>query len=107
MGPETGADLYLSITIFMNYYYVSVLHNIEKDFTYIGYSSNLKQRIEYHKAHKVKSTKNHTPLTLVFYEAYIMKSDAKRREKYLKTNKGRTTVMTMLKDYFDNRLTSQ
>jgi hypothetical protein len=27
-------------------------------------------------------------------------SDAKRREKYLKTNKGKTALTTMLKDYF-------
>jgi hypothetical protein len=32
--------------------------------------------------------------------------DAKRREMYLKTNRGRTTLMTMLKEYFGNRTKS-
>ena len=34
------------------------------------------------------------------YEAYRDMKDAKRRELYLKSNKGKTTLMTMLKEYF-------
>jgi len=35
---------------------------------------------------------------MIFYEAYISKKDAQRREQYLKTTKGRTTIKTMLSD---------
>ncbi|MFC1727602.1 GIY-YIG nuclease family protein [Patescibacteria group bacterium] len=86
----------------MKYYYVYVLHNSQKNFIYIGYSENLKQRFEEHNSGKSKSTKHYIPLKLIFYEAYLTKSDAKRREKYLKSNRGRTTLMTMLKDYFNS-----
>ena len=84
----------------MKFYYVYVLHNPQKNFIYIGYSENLKKRYQEHNLGKVKSTKAYKPLKLIFYEAYIARSDAKRREMYLKSNKGRTTLMTMLKDYF-------
>ena len=84
----------------MKFFYVYVLHHPNKNFIYIGYSENLKQRVLEHNSGKVKSTKSYSPLKLIFYEAYPTKSDAKRREKYLKSNKGRTTLMTMLKDYF-------
>ncbi|OGD90364.1 hypothetical protein A3D07_00740 [Candidatus Curtissbacteria bacterium RIFCSPHIGHO2_02_FULL_42_15] len=84
----------------MKFYYVYVLHNPQKNFIYIGYSENLKKRFQEHNAGEVKSTKAYRPLKLIFYEAYLIKSDAKRREMYLKSNKGRTTLMTMLKDYF-------
>ena len=84
----------------MKFFYVYVLYNSYKNFIYIGYSENLKQRIQEHNEGKVRSTKAYTPLKLIFYEAYPTKSDAKRREKYLKTNKGRTTLMTMLKSHF-------
>ncbi|OGM04602.1 hypothetical protein A2715_02315 [Candidatus Woesebacteria bacterium RIFCSPHIGHO2_01_FULL_39_32] len=84
----------------MKFFYVYVLHNSSKNFIYVGYSENLKQRIQEHNEGKVKSTKAYTPLKLIFYEAYPSKSDAKRREKYLKTNKGKTSLTTMLKDYF-------
>jgi putative endonuclease len=84
----------------MKFYYVYVLHNLEKDFIYIGYSEDLKSRVPYHNNGKVQSTKSYLPLELVHYEAYRSKADAKRRELYLKSNRGRTTLMTMLKEYF-------
>ena len=84
----------------MKFYYVYVLHNAQRNFIYIGYSENLKKRYHEHNSGNVKSTKAYKPLKLIFYEAYSTKSDAKRREMYLKSNKGRTTLMTMLKDYF-------
>jgi len=84
----------------MQFFYVYILHNKAKNFIYIGYSENIKQRIEEHNAGYSKSTKSYLPLELIHYEAYKNMKDAKRREMYLKTNKGRTTLMTMLQDYF-------
>lgn len=84
----------------MRFFSVYVLYNPLKDFIYVGYSENLKARVGEHNEGKVRSTKAYRPLTLIFYEAYLGRSDAKRREKYLKTNRDRTTLMTMLKDYF-------
>lgn len=84
----------------MQFYYVYVLRNATLDFIYIGYSENLRDRINTHNAGKVKSTKRFKPLQLIHYEAYSNKKDAKRWEMYLKTNRGRTTLITMLKEYF-------
>lgn len=84
----------------MKFYYVYVLRSILKDFIYIGYSEDLKRRLDRHNSGYVQSTKAFKPYDLVFYEAYRSMSDAKRREMYLKTNKGRKTLITMLKDYF-------
>lgn len=84
----------------MKFYYVYVLHNPSKNFIYIGYSEDLKQRLISHNKGENKSTKHYVPLELIHYEAYKNMADAKRREKYLKTNKGKTTIKTMLKDYF-------
>jgi putative endonuclease len=84
----------------MNFFYVYVLHNSQKNFIYIGYSEELKSRIFDHNVGKVQSTKPYLPLELIHYEAYKSKADAKRRELYLKTNRGRTTLMTMLMEYF-------
>lgn len=84
----------------MKFYYVYVLRNSLKDFIYIGYSENLKQRFASHNKGENKSTKSYIPLELIHYEAYRNMTDAKRREHYLKTNRGRTTLMTMLQEYF-------
>ena len=97
-----GAALHLSIDI-MKFYYVYVLHNPQKDFVYIGYSENLKSRVSYHNDGKVQSTKAYLLLELIHYEAYKSKADAKRRELYLKSNRGKTTLTTMLREYFSGR----
>jgi putative endonuclease len=85
----------------MKFYYVYVLYNKAKHFIYIGYSEDLKQRVVSHNKGENKSTKAYLPLELIHYEAYRSMEDAKRREKYLKSNKGKTTLMTMLKSYFN------
>lgn len=89
----------------MKFYYVYILHNSSKKFIYIGYSENVKSRLESHNYKQVASTRSFVPLNLIHYEAYKNMVDAKRREKYLKSNKGRTTIKTMLKKYFDDLVT--
>ncbi len=83
----------------MNFYYVYVLRSTNKDFMYVGITSDLVKRLGEHNSNKVKSTKADSPYELIFYEAYRDKSDAYRREKYLKTTKGKTTLKTMLKSF--------
>jgi len=84
----------------MKFYYVYVLYNTSKNFIYIGYSEDLKNRFISHNKGENISTKAYVPLKLIHYEAYGNINDAKRRETYLKSNKGRTTLLTMLKEYF-------
>lgn len=84
----------------MTFYYVYILYNKSKNYIYIGYSTNLKERYKFHNDGFSKATKPYLPLELIHYEAYRNMIDAKRRELYLKTNKGRITLMTMLKEHF-------
>lgn len=80
-------------------YYTYVLLS-QKDLKfYIGYTNNLKERLVRHEKGLVPSTAARQPLRLIFYEAYCNQYDALRREKYLKTNKGKTTLKTMLRDF--------
>ncbi|HLD27464.1 MAG TPA: GIY-YIG nuclease family protein [Patescibacteria group bacterium] len=78
-------------------YYVYILLSLKDKNFYIGYSTNLKQRINYHRKGLVKSTKNRRPLKLIFYEVYLKKDDAKRREKYFKTTDGKKALKIMLR----------
>lgn len=80
-------------------YYTYVLLS-EKDYKfYIGFTNNLKTRISEHRQGNVKSTKGRLPVKLIFYECYLNKYDSLRREKYLKTDKGKTTLRSMLREY--------
>lgn len=88
--------------IFMQFFYVYVLQNKVKDFIYVGYTKNLRKRFLEHNNKEEISTKHYTPLELIFYEAYRDQKDAKRREDYFKTTKGKVTLRMMLKEYLKN-----
>jgi putative endonuclease len=69
-------------------YFVYVLFSEKDRKLYIGYSSDLKQRIIAHQKGYVSATKKRRPLTLIYYEAYINKKDVKGREVFLKSGSG-------------------
>lgn len=56
-------------------YYVYVLKNRVEGQIYIGYTEDLRRRLQQHK--------NKNP-ELIYYEAYKSRSDARKREKNLK-----------------------
>ncbi len=79
-------------------HYVYILLCKDQKF-YVGFTSDLSSRYIEHKNGKVTSTKCRLPLKLIFYECYLNKYGALRRENYLKTEKGRTTLRYMLKEF--------
>jgi putative endonuclease len=83
----------------MTFYYVYVLQSKVKDFIYVGFTTDLKRRFREHNAGQSFSTRPYVPFELIFYEAYRNMKDAKRREKYFKTTKGRQILRLMLQEY--------
>ncbi|MDO8625898.1 MAG: GIY-YIG nuclease family protein [Candidatus Magasanikbacteria bacterium] len=79
-------------------FYTYILMMCNKQF-YTGYSADLKRRVREHSAGGDKTTSKFLPVKLIFYEAFLHEHDAKRREKYFKTNKGKTTLRLMLYEY--------
>lgn len=70
-------------------YYIYILKSKVDNKFYTGFSGNLKKRINEHHLGNVISTKNRRPLELIYYEAYQYKENALKREKFLKTTKGK------------------
>ena len=66
---------------------------------YIGYTADLKNRLSEHNQGLNFSTKRYMPWKLIYYEACIEESDARRREKYLKTTQGGRLIKRRIKDY--------
>jgi len=79
-------------------YYVYVLKSQMDGKLYIGYTTNLKNRLQKHQYGEVLSTSPRRPFELIFYEGYKTMEDAKRREGYLKTSKGKSSLRMMLRD---------
>jgi len=80
-------------------YYVYVLQSLKDYFFYVGYTSDLKVRVKKHNKGLVPATKNRHPLKLVYYEACLNRSDAIKREKYLKTSWGKRYIKNRLSNY--------
>ncbi|OGY91578.1 MAG: hypothetical protein A3B30_03840 [Candidatus Komeilibacteria bacterium RIFCSPLOWO2_01_FULL_52_15] len=81
-------------------YYVYILHSQKDGRLYTGYSPDLKSRIKSHTKGFVRATSYRRPLALVYYEAFLEKEDAKRRELYLKGGNGKKEIEKLLEDYF-------
>ena len=77
---------------------VYVLISRKDHLLYIGYTSNLKQRIQDHANGDTKSTAPRRPLELIYCEFHTSKNDAIRREGYFKTTAGKKTLNLMLRE---------
>lgn len=65
-------------------FYVYIIKSNKDNKLYIGYTNNLKRRIDEHKEGRAFSTKYRGPFSLIYYEAFISQKDATAREKQLK-----------------------
>jgi putative endonuclease len=78
-------------------YYVYFLLLANKDI-YKGFTEDLKRRFNEHQSGKVTATKHFLPIKLIGYEAYLEKSDAMRREAFMKTTEGRRLFKQQYRD---------
>ena len=65
-------------------YYVYILFSFKDKGLYIGFTTDLKSRLQTHAKGKNQATILRRPLKLIHYEYFINKADAKAREEFLK-----------------------
>ena len=82
-------------------FYVYVLES-QRGTRYVGFSTDLRQRLQEHNQGHNFSTKNRT-WRCIYYEACTEKDDARRRELYFKTTQGRRALSTRLQVYLQKR----
>jgi len=79
-------------------YYVYVLYSEKDKNFYIRCSSNLRLRYKEYSEGLVASTKRRRPMKLIYYEAYLIKENAERRELFYKSGRGRETLHKILQE---------
>jgi putative endonuclease len=84
-------------------HYVYVLQALDdRDVFYLGFSSNLKQRVRAHNAGTNVSTARHQ-WRVAYYEAYVSEGAARRREATLKRSGSmRSRLMARLRSDLQN-----
>ena len=78
-------------------FFVYVLQNTSSGGSYTGHTSDLEKRLSKHNAGRSRSTKNCGPWKLVHREPFATRAEAMRRERELKTGKGRDELKRLLK----------
>jgi putative endonuclease len=79
-------------------FYVYVLKSLKDKNLYIGYTTDLKKRIWSHKSGFNIATKDRRPLNLIYYEAFLNKTDARKREIFLKSGYGHQQLKSIIKN---------
>lgn len=73
-------------------YYTYVLYSVNYDKIYIGYTSNIEKRLYFHNLGIKGWTAKFTPWELIYSENFPTKPEAMKREKELKSFKGREFI---------------
>ena len=84
-------------------HYVYILFSVERKRLYKGSTSDLKKRVKQHNLGEVSSTRSGIPWRLVYYQAFLSKTDALREELFLKTGKGKERIKYLLKETFEKK----
>jgi len=87
----------------LKFYFVYVLLSLKDRQFYIGFTGRTTEaRFLDHVRGKNISTSKRRPLILIYYEAHLSEEDAKRREHYFKTTKGKVTLKQILRNTIKN-----
>lgn len=70
-------------------FYTYVLRSKKDNNLYVGWTNDLRNRLNKHNSGEVTATKTRYPMELIYYEACVDKQKAIEREKYFKTGFGR------------------
>jgi len=79
-------------------YVVYVLISLKDRQLYVGYTNDLRRRLDEHLSGKSPATKHRLPMKLIYYESYLKWTDAKRREVYLKGGNGKKQLKVQIQD---------
>jgi len=88
-------NVFLWITGVVFYVYILLLSNGQ---LYTGFTADVRRRLAEHRNGAVDFTRNRLPVELIHYEAYALESDARRREKFLKTTEGKRLLRQQIRD---------
>ncbi|MFA6100150.1 MAG: GIY-YIG nuclease family protein [Patescibacteria group bacterium] len=82
-------------------FYVYIIESLSDHGWYIGFSSDLRERLMDHNRGDTISIAHRRPFILIYYEAYLCKKDATGRELFLKSGAGRRFLKKQLFHYLN------
>jgi putative endonuclease len=81
-------------------YFVYVLQSISNLTRYVGQTDNVNKRLREHNSGKCRYSSGKRPWKLIYQEEYKSRSEAIKRERFLKSGQGRKYLDEVLKNKF-------
>ena len=78
-----------------NMFYVYAIKSQSRNYIYVGLTNSLERRLEEHNGGKNKTTWPYRPFSLIHYETFEKRIDARLREKYLKSGIGKDFLKSL------------
>ena len=75
---------------------VYILHSISLNKYYVGYTNDITRRLSEHNRKKGKFTDGGIPWVLVYREEFELKREAMAREKFIKSQKSKSYILSLL-----------
>jgi len=85
-------------------YYTYVIQSKTSGRFYTGYTNDLRKRFNQHNDRASTYTKHRGPYRLVYYEACLEEKDARSRELYLKSGRGKRYLKSRLKRFLSRTI---
>ena len=79
-------------------FYVYAIYSEKRNYIYVGLSNDLNRRLTEHNRGYNKTTKPYRPFILIYQEPFPSRTDARSREKELKTTAGKRFLRTLIND---------
>ncbi|HOK57228.1 MAG TPA: GIY-YIG nuclease family protein [bacterium] len=80
-------------------YYVYVIKSFKNSRRYVGFTSkNPVERLKEHNRGSNKWSRQNRPFELIYYEEFTEKEKARKRERFLKSGKGREFLNKIIKN---------
>jgi putative endonuclease len=76
-------------------YYTYAIKSLTRNYIYAGLTDNVERRLNEHQIGKNKTTKPYRPFVLIYTETHNNRTDAREREKYLKTGVGKAFLKSL------------
>ncbi len=77
-------------------YTVYILIAQDRQRTYVGQTRDVRQRLKWHNAGRVPSTRSHRPWMVLYTEECATRAEAMARERWFKSRQGRSQIAAMI-----------
>ena len=80
-------------------YYVYALCSMQRNYIYVGMTTNVLRRYAEHNKGYERTTRPYRPFYLLYSEEHASRIDARKREKYFKSGVGKEYLKRLRMDY--------